>query len=112
MDRKAFDAWCADQNIEPTEDRWGVWYAALQSTRNQPVAAYCYFGPGQEILQMVDFIEPNRKPLPTPLYAAPMACVPKPDVSVETLKHVWTQYYASDGDLMGMLLWLQRYIKS
>ena len=110
--RKKFDEFCAGKGIEPTDRDYFFWLSALQSTRDQEPAAYGYFGSTGELLQMLDFIQPDRRPKPVPLYALPICNVPKADVKQETLEYVWKVYYAPTGDLMGMLRWLERYIKS
>lgn len=111
--REKFDAFCRDKGIEPTDRDYFFWLSALQSTHDQSPVAFGYFGSDGALLQMLDFIEKGRKPQAVPLFAKPVACgVYKPDIPIETLRHVWTQYYSPDSDLIGFALWIQRYIKS
>ena len=110
--REKFDKFCAEKGLEPTDRDYFFWLSALQTTHDQSPVAYGYFGLNGEALQILDFIQPDRKPKPTPLYAKPLASgVTKPDLSVETLRHVWTQYYMQDSDLMGFALWIQKVSK-
>ena len=109
--RQKFDAFCAEKGLEGTDRDYFFWLSALQTTHNQSPVAFGYFGATGEVLQLLDFIEPGRRPKPTPLFAKPLASgVTKPDIPAETLKQVWLNYYAPD-DLMGMLLWVQRVSK-
>ncbi len=111
--RQKFDEFCKQKGLEPTDRDYFFWLSALQSTHDQQPVAFAYYGSDGSLLHMLDFLEPGRKPKPTPLYAKPLASgVTKPDVPVETLKYVWQNYYQQDQDILGILLWLQRYIKS
>lgn len=108
--RQKFDQFCKEKGLEGTDRDYYFWLSALQTTHNQSPVAFGYFGGNGEVLALLDFIEPGRKPKPTPLYAKPVAAgVTRPDIPVETLKYVLNTYYADD--LMGMLLWVQRVSK-
>jgi hypothetical protein len=108
--REKFDRFCAEKGLEGTDRDYFFWLSALQTTHEQSPVAFAYFGSDGSLLQMLDFIEKGRKPQATPLYAKPMASgVVKPDIPVETLQHVLSNYYSDD--LMGMLLWVQRVSK-
>jgi hypothetical protein len=109
--RAKFDAFCKEKDLEPTDRDYFFWLSALQTTREQEPVAYGYFGSSGEVLQMLDFIQPDRKPKPVPLYASPMANVPRPDIPIETLRHVWQQYYSKDGDLIGFAIFIQNYMR-
>lgn len=111
--RKQFDDFCTEKGLEPTDRDYFFWLSALQTTHDQQPVAFGYFGATGEVLQLLDFIEPGRRPKPTPLFAKPVAPgVVKPDISPETLKQVWTQFYQPDGDLLGFALWIQKAAKS
>lgn len=111
--RQKFDDFCKEKGIEGTDRDYFMWLSALQTTHDQSPVAYAYFGSDGSLLQMLDFISPDRKPKPVPLYSRPIAAgVYRPDIPIDTLRHVWTQYYAPDADLIGFALWIQRYIKS
>lgn len=110
-EREKFDDFCKSKGLEPTDRDFFFWLSALQTTREQEPIAYGYFGSDGEILQMLDFIEPNRRPKPVPLYSSPMANVPRADIPVETLLHVWKNYYLKDADLIGFALFIQNYMR-
>ena len=111
--RQKFEAFCAEKGLEPTDRDYFFWLSALQTTHEQQPAAYAYFGSDGSLLQMLDFIQPDRRPKPVPLFTKPLAPgVVKPDIPIETLRHVWTQYYAPDADLIGFALWIQKAAKS
>jgi hypothetical protein len=110
--REKFDAFCKEKGLEPTDRDYFFWLSALQTTHDQSPVAYAYFGSDGSLLHMMDFIEPGRRPKPVPLFAKPLASgVVKPDIPIETLKHVWAEYYAKDADMIGMLLWVQKVSK-
>jgi hypothetical protein len=109
--RDKFEAFCKEKGLEPTDRDYFFWLSALQTTHDQQPIAYAYFGSDGSLLQMLDFIEKGRRPKATPLFAKPLAPgVVKPDIPIETLRHVLNTYYSDD--LMGMLLWVQRVAKS
>ena len=111
--RQKFDEFCKQKGLEPTDRDYFFWLSALQSTHDQQPVAFAYFGSDGSLLHMLDFLEPGRKPKPTPLYAKPLASgVTKPDISIDTLRHVWEKYYAPDGDLIGFALWIQKASKA
>lgn len=109
--RKKFDDFCTEKGLEPTDRDYYFWLSALQTTHDQQPLCYAYFGSDGSLLKMLDFIEPGRRPQATPLYAKPIAeGVVKPDIPIETLRHVLNTYYADD--LLGFALWIQRAAKS
>ena len=111
--RKKFDDFCREKGLEPTDRDYYFWLSALQTTHDQSPVAYAYFGSDGALLQMMDFIEKDRRPKPIPLFAKPMANgVVKPDIPLETLSYVWNQFYKNDLDLIGFALWIQRVAKS
>ena len=107
-----FDAFCEKHGISDPTDRDRVFFVAgLQATLNQRPRCYGYFGQDGSVLQITDFIEPGRISRPTPLYDHPVAAVPKPDVHVSLLEHVWRSCYAPD-DHIGFARWVEKYSKS
>lgn len=109
--RKRFEEFCAEKGLEPSDRDYFFWVSALQTTREQIPVAYGYFGAGGEVLQLLDFIQPDRRPKPVPLYESPVANVPRPDIPAATLKSVWQTYFAEDGDLIGFANFIQNYMR-
>lgn len=107
----AFEAFCTQHGITDPSDRDRVFFVAgIHSTLNQSPRCYGYFGQDGSVLQLTDFIEPGRISKPVPLYASPVAAVPKPDMHMSVLEHVWKTCYAPD-DLFGFARWVERYSK-
>lgn len=103
--QEAFQQFCEQHGIEPTEDRFACWVGALHHmwTTATPVA-YAPIVAGVPV-GILDAIRPGMHNT-VPLYAAPIPNVPKPPLNRAAAEMVLRNY---EGDAEGLALWFWRY---
>lgn len=111
-DYESFKNYCDLNKIEPSENSWNLWKAAIESQYQQTPTCYGFFDKDGALLQLVDTYIPNLRSNPTPLYSKPQtAFVSKPNLKKEEIEYIWKKYYAEDNDIIGMVKWVERYSK-
>lgn len=109
---EAFLRFCQQHGIEPNDERRVFWLGALQSTREQLPVAWGCFGADGTLLSILDAIPVHMRPRPVPLYKSPVANVPKAPLTREVIDFIWREYYAADGDIEGMVRFVERHCKA
>jgi hypothetical protein len=97
-----------EHGLEDSDERYFFWLAGLRSTVGQQPVAYGHFTASGELIQLTQFIDPQR--LPVPLYAAPVSPV-KPDIQQSVIEYVWKTHYQPD-DLVGFARWIEKTAKA
>jgi len=111
-DRQKFEKYCEENQIAPEETFWKIWKAALATQYEQIPLCYGLFDRSGLLVQLVDTYIPNNVSNITPLYSRPQNSYSvKPDLTKEQIEYIWSRYYAEDGDLIGMVKWVERYSK-
>lgn len=109
--RRKFEQVCAEAGVEPTDERFFFWMAAVKESWNQLPVGWAYLAPDGSILQISEYLDTGRFVKPIPLFTKPVAETKKPDLHESVLLQIWQKFYAPD-DIIGYAKWIEKISKS
>ena len=107
-----FRVFCEERGLNPDDPALMlVWCGALASTHKQPPVAWGTFDPENRLVAVLDAPHRYPKSPPVPLYRNPIAPVQK-EISDREIMDAWKTLYQPDGDAVGLVRLVERYLKA